>query len=154
MIIHSNRRSVRTVPILTLASLLCVAAIPCAETCPDEGVRPVPATDVAYHVTTCGTGIEVNSGPIRASVKAGACPAYSIATPAHNERMAKKGYFTKRVGTLGVKLITYQCNSRWFLFIPIGSHCQVKSAVNHGEVPDIAQIPCSIGLPQPTAGVR
>ena len=74
----------------------------------------------------CG-GIEVDlpSG-VRLSGK-GKCPTWVKITPKHSEAQHQpgSGTYVEQVSQAAVKVYVWECGTRWFLFLPVGTRCRL-----------------------------
>ena len=136
--------------LLTMALLL--ASWP-PDPCPHMIAKPVRAEVTSYHLSHCGTGVNVNVGGVNVNTQPNQCPLFTIIRPAHAESQpsANSNTYTVPVGLLAVKRLDFTCQNHWLLgIIPItvSSSCVLTRESNAGTVTHYVQLPCPV-IPEP-----
>ena len=97
--------------------------------CPDQIAFEKPT-----HVTFgpdlgCG-GTKVSLGNVEVNDPIRSCPAFAVIVPAHADtrRLEGSGTFTRPIATVLVTRLNFECKTKYFLFIPIGSQCTITGS--------------------------
>lgn len=91
----------------------------------------------------CG-GSSVEVGGVRIHDPIRNCPAFAVIVPAHAATKASKGSgtFTRPSSTVQITRIDFECRTRFFFFIPIGSRCAFRGSSVVSTLTSYKQIAC------------
>ena len=126
----------RSVLVASLAVLAGQSVI--SPECPDQGTKRID-TRVTYGMTvTCDTGVVI------AGVATQGCPLFALIEPAHDVPTGQPGSntYTKPIGTVTTKLLTYQCKSSYILIFSLGSSCELIDEADVGTLATYGAFPC------------
>lgn len=124
-----------------------VAPMTAQDTCPWQTTQHV-AADVIYGPSQDCGGIDYRISEIQILSPKGPCPLFVIYVPAHD--LVVPSPMRTRVDVIAQQPITkciFECQSDWFLFIPLGSTCVFVRQINLGALPTLITRPCD---PLPT----
>lgn len=129
-----------------LTQLVCAMAIAAAaaaqDTCPMQTTQHV-AGDVTYGPPQRCGGIDYQIGDVQISTMRDGCPLFAIYVPPHDVAVASATRTqVDVVGTLPITQLTFRCDTRWFLVVPIGSSCIADKQLNVGTVQQLLSRPC------------
>jgi hypothetical protein len=109
--------------------------------CPHQTTKSVPMDVVFQGSQTCA-GVKVQLRGVQFQT-GNSCPLLAVYTPEHE--IAEPTHYESKVvqtRTEAVLLISFVCNTDYFLFIPLGSDCRVGEIKNAGAVNRLMAVGC------------
>jgi hypothetical protein len=105
-------------------AVLCATSLLPGQNCPWVRARTVPEQQTIGPLLPCGGGITVTMPPFSVTAPAAGCPVFILLTPQHDipEQSPTRTYILN-YATVPMLLFRFQCDTSWFLFIPLGSDC-------------------------------
>ena len=130
--------------VIVLSLTLSGGLIAQGEPCPDQVIKTVDPSIAPEQLQSCGSNATVTLGGISVSTAVDLCPLLVIVRPGHDTTVSRPGSetFTRPVKNVPIRLINFECQTRWFLFIPISSDCVSVLWTNAGVVTHYQQFPC------------
>jgi hypothetical protein len=112
------------------------------DNCPMQTTQNVPANLTYGPSQSCG-GIDYHIGELQVSTMRGSCPLFVIYTPPHQIAVPSPlRTFVDVVGQVPITKVTFRCDTRWFLILPVGSSCIADQHLNVGSVQQLVTRPC------------
>ena len=126
-----------------LACSLALAADAAAQTtCPMQTTQNVPG-DLTYGPSQSCGGIDYQIGDVHVATSRGGCPLFVIHTPPHQIAVpSPMRTFVDVVAQVPITQVTFRCETRWLLIVPIGSSCVADKQLNVGTVQQLVTRPC------------
>lgn len=126
------------------AALLAALATstPAQTPCPMQTTLHVPEDVKLGPNQDCGR-VDYGVIEIGSRLKADTCPTFVIYTPPHDIAVAATTQtYVDVLQTLPITMVTFECRTRWLLFLPIGSNCAPSQPSNVGFVQSLIARPC------------
>lgn len=127
---------------LALVAGAFAAQLAAQDSCPMQTTQHVPESVTYGPPQQCG-GFSYSIGDLQLSAARGACPLFVIHTPPH-EIAVPSGSQTMVdvVAQVPITKITFVCETRWFLIVPVGSSCVADRVINVASVHQMVTRPC------------
>lgn len=121
----------------TLATSL-AAQVPC----PMQTTQHVPES-ISNGPTQDCSGLDIEVIEVGVRLDGNECPTWMVHTPPHDIAVPSAHQtYVEVLHTLPITMTTFQCMTRWFLFIPIGTSCAASKPTNVGYVYSMLARPC------------
>jgi hypothetical protein len=110
--------------------------------CPMQTTQHVAETVSLGPTQDCGS-LDYSLIEVSGRTGKGTCPTFLLYTPPHDVAVpAATMTYVDVLQTLPVTLVTFECHTRWLLFLPIGSNCAASQPHNVGFVQSMIARPC------------
>lgn len=111
-------------------------------TCPMQTTQHVPENISVGPMQNC-SGLQVEIIEVTGRVPGGLCPTWMVYTPPHDIAVPSTlQTYVDELDTLAITMVTFECKTRWFLFVPIGTSCVATQKSNIGYVRSMIARPC------------
>ncbi len=130
---------------LFAAAILAASSSGAAQTsCPDMIANEIPASSYWSGARPCGTGLLFNVDGLTVNNPIKNCPFMVVTTPTHHTATPSpgSGTYTERIGPAEEIVITLECRTSWFLFLPIGSRCVEASRNTSATLETLRTLRC------------
>lgn len=118
------------------------APLAAQDSCPMQTTQHVPENVTYGPPQPCG-GFAYQIGNLQLSTARGSCPLFVVHTPPHEIAVPSANRtMVDVVAQVPITKITFVCDTRWFLFLPIGSACVADRIVNVASVNQMVARPC------------
>lgn len=138
---------------MTLAVLTLGAALVGQDNCPRERAQRVEARHDVGPIVSCSTGAILNIGGVQIGNQPNTCPLFVVLFPQHDR--AEASTLRTRVQNTGnapVSVAWFQCERRWFLFIPVDTVCAHQRTDTLYTLPLLTTVPCDPLAPDAVSG--
>ncbi len=132
------------IPFAAALLTMLAASTPAQTPCPMQTTLHVPENVSIGPVQDCGD-LDYSVIEVGGHIDGGKCPTFLVYTPPHDIAVASTTQtYVDVLQTLPITLVTFQCTTRWFLFLPIGSNCAASKPSNVGYVQSLLARPCQV----------
>jgi hypothetical protein len=110
--------------------------------CPMQTTQHVPENVHTGPLQDCN-GVQYPVIEVPTRLVKGTCPTFIVYTPPHEIAVPSPNQtYVDVVQTLPITMVTFECNTRWLLFLPIGTNCTPSQTSNVGYVLSLVARPC------------
>jgi hypothetical protein len=123
-------------------TLLFAAAITAQGTCPKKQAKFIPEALTMHGELPCSGGT-VSFGGLTISSTQIACPIFATHTMPHEVEVdALTETMVEVTGKASSWIYYFECQQDWFLIVPWGSSCLMKSTLAGASLPRYRTVPC------------
>lgn len=135
-------RNMRFPCLTALLAVMAITTTTAQTSCPRQTTQHVAETISRGPAQDCG-GADIEIIEVGARVDAGRCPTWMVYTPPHDIAVtATTETYVEVLQTLPITMVTFECTTRWLLFLPIGSSCKASQPSTVGAVYSMLARPC------------
>lgn len=129
-------------PVAFLCAAVCATALAAQTSCPMQTTQHVPENLSFGPTQACG-GISASLPDLQVRLDGGRCPTFAVYTPPHDIAVPSAHQtYVEVVSQQPITMVTFQCQTSWFLILPIGSECVASKTSTIGSVLSLVARPC------------
>jgi hypothetical protein len=103
----------------------------------------VPAS-LTYGPAQKCSGLDYRLADVEVQVAPGTCPTFVVYTPPHDIAVPSTNQtYVVALAQQPITMITFECATRWLLFLPIGTQCVAGKDRTVGTVQSLLARPCA-----------
>lgn len=121
---------------------VCAASLAAQTSCPMQTTQHVPANITFGPTQACG-GISATLPDLQVRIDGGRCPTFAVYVPPHDVAVPSQHQtYVEVVSQQPITMVTFECQTSWFLILPIGSECVASKSSTIGSVLSLVARPC------------